>query len=102
MLVSGRAILATSSPASRTAHGGRSDCAGWGGNLSRGARHRGCAGTIIDGAARDIDEARDVRYPLYARGATPRTARGRAVEVGCQVSVDLAGVTVQPGDFVIA
>ncbi len=83
-------------------HQGRSDCAGWGGNLSRGAKRRGCAGTIIDGAARDIDEAAAIGYPVFGRGSTPRTARGRAVEVGCQTPIEFAGARVMPGDFVIA
>ena len=83
-------------------HQGRADCAGWGGNLSRGARQRGCAGTIIDGAARDIDEASAIGYPVFGRGSTPISARGRAVELSCQTTIEFAGVRVRPGDFVIA
>jgi regulator of RNase E activity RraA len=83
-------------------HRGRNDCAGWGGNLSRGARHRGCAGTIIDGAARDIDEAADLGYPIFARSATPLTARGRAVELATQTPIQIAGGRVDPGDYLIA
>jgi regulator of RNase E activity RraA len=83
-------------------HQGRGDCAGWGGNLSRGAKQRGCAGTIIDGAARDIDEAAAMDYPVFGRGSTPRTARGRAVEVGYQTPIQFAGAQVVPGDFLIA
>lgn len=83
-------------------HQGRSDCAGWGGNLSRGAKHRGCVGTIIDGAARDIDEAADLGYPIFGRSTTPRTARGRAVEVSYQTPIQLAGARVSPGDYLIA
>lgn len=83
-------------------HRGRSDCAGWGGNLSRGAKHRGCAGTIIDGAVRDIDEAADLHYPIFGRSTTPLTARGRAVELACQTPIRFAGVRVDPGDYLIA
>ena len=39
------------------------DAACWGGNLSLGAKLRGVAGVIIDGPARDIDEARELRLP---------------------------------------
>jgi len=84
------------------AHQGRSDCAGWGGNLSRGARHRGCAGTIVDGAVRDITEATMLGYPVYASSTTPRTARGRAVEIACQEPILFAGAPVDPADYVIA
>jgi regulator of RNase E activity RraA len=83
-------------------HQGRNDCAGWGGNLSRGAQRNGCAGTLIDGAARDIAEAREVGYPVFARSATPLTARGRAIEVSCQSPIQFAGCRVDPGDFLIA
>src|SRR5437868_3093139 len=53
------------------------DAAAWGGILSRAARHRAIAGTIVDGPVRDIEEAMRLDYPVYARGCTARTARGR-------------------------
>ena len=84
------------------AHQGRTDCAGWGGNLSRAARQRGIAGTIVDGAVRDVDESRDIAYPVFARGATPRTARGRAHEQAWGEPVVVNGVEVATGDYVVA
>ena len=84
------------------AHQGRTDCAGWGGNLSRAARARGVAGTIVDGAVRDVDEAREIGYPVFATGATPRTARGRAEERSWGATIEVGGVRVAAGDFVIA
>jgi regulator of RNase E activity RraA len=63
---------------------------------------RGCAGTLIDGAARDINEATGLGYPIFARSATPRTARGRTVELACQTPIQFAGVPINPGDYVIA
>ena len=59
---------------------GRLDAAGWGGILSAAARTKGVAGVIVDGAARDIDEARELDFPVFARAAVPLTARGRIVE----------------------
>lgn len=84
------------------AHQGRTDSAGWGGNLSRAARNRGAAGTIIHGAARDIDESIAIGYPVFASSATPRTARGRTAEVSWGASIDFDGIAVDHGDFVIA
>lgn len=84
------------------AHQGRSDCAGWGGNLSRAARRSGTAGTIVDGAVRDVDEAIDIGYPVFATGSTPRTARGRAREHAWAGPIEIAGVAVGHGDYVIA
>ena len=63
---------------------------------------RGVAGTIVHGAARDIDEATEIGYPVYASGATPRTARGRTQEHAWNIDVDIAGVTIHPGDLIVA
>ena len=78
------------------------DAACWGGNLSLGASLRDVAGVIVDGPARDIDEAREYDFPVFARGATSRTARGRIVETGTNVPISVGDVTVTPGDFVVA
>jgi 4-hydroxy-4-methyl-2-oxoglutarate aldolase len=83
-------------------HRSRDDCAGWGGLLSRAARARGVEGTLVDGAVRDVDESREIGYPVFARAAVPATARGRIVEEGWNVPVLVVGVRVDPGDFVIA
>ena len=84
------------------AHQARTDCAGWGGNLSRAAQVRGIRATIVDGAVRDVDEARDIGYPVFATAATPRTARGRTQEVTWGEPIQFAGVDVDPGDYVVA
>lgn len=84
------------------AHQGRRDCAGWGGNLSRAAQVRGIGGTLVDGAARDVDEARSIGYSVFATTVTPRTARGRAQEKTWGEPIDFAGVAVCTGDFVVA
>jgi regulator of RNase E activity RraA len=78
------------------------DAACWGGNLSFGARLRQVSGVIVDGPVRDIDEARDYDFPVFARSATSRTARGRIVETGTNVPIAIGDVTVTPGDFVVA
>ena len=78
------------------------DAAGWGGNLSMGAKLRQVSGFIIDGPARDIDEARGYDFPVFARNPTARTARGRIVETGTNIPITVGDVTVSPGDYVIA
>jgi len=78
------------------------DAASWGGNLSLGAKQRGVAGVVIDGPARDIDESRQLDFPVFARTHTARTARGRIVEVATNEPVTIGDVTVVPGDYVIA
>jgi 4-hydroxy-4-methyl-2-oxoglutarate aldolase len=78
------------------------DAAGWGGNLSLGAKLRGVAGVIVEGPARDVDQGRLYDFPVFARDHTSRTARGRIVEVGTNVPVAVGDVLVSPGDYVIA
>jgi 4-hydroxy-4-methyl-2-oxoglutarate aldolase len=78
------------------------DAACWGGNLSFGAKLRTVAGVVVDGPARDIDEARDYDFPVFARSATARTARGRIREGATDVPITVGDVTVRPGDFVVA
>ncbi len=84
------------------AHQGRTDCAGWGGLLSRAAVIRGIDGVVVDGAARDLAEAAAVGLPVFASASTAVTARGRAVEVCWGQPVEFAGVPVVPGDLVLA
>jgi regulator of RNase E activity RraA len=74
----------------------------WGGLLSLGAAVRGIAGVIVDGPVRDIDEARGLGFPVFARSLTARTARGRIVELGTDLTLSIGGVRVDSGDYVVA
>lgn len=76
--------------------------AGWGGLLSLAAQVRGIEGVVVDGPARDIDEASELGFPVFARSATPVTARGRLVEIGWNVPVTIGGAAVAPDDLVLA
>jgi regulator of RNase E activity RraA len=83
-------------------HNGRLDAAGWGGILSLAAHRKGLAGVIVDGACRDVDESRELGFPVYAKAGTPRTARGRVAEAAFQAPIQVQGLPVRPGDLVIA
>ncbi|HEX2225537.1 MAG TPA: RraA family protein [Candidatus Binatia bacterium] len=74
----------------------------WGGLLSLSAKLKGLSGVVIDGATRDIDEARELGFPVYARGVVPMTARGRVVQESYNQEVQFAGVQCRPGDLVLA
>jgi regulator of RNase E activity RraA len=78
------------------------DAGGWGGILSLGARLRGVAGVIVDGPVRDVDDSRAIDFPVFARSVTPRTARGRIVEVSFNQPIAVGDLRVAPGDFVVA
>jgi len=83
-------------------HHSRTDCAGWGGILSKAALVRGIPGVIVDGMCRDIDESRELGFTVFARGVIPATARGRIIETDFNCPITVGSVTVRPGDWVIA
>ncbi|MEK1850926.1 MAG: RraA family protein [Phyllobacterium sp.] len=78
-------------------------CGGLMGGL---ARNRGIRGMIIDGAGRDVDELQVIGWPIWTRTITPRGTHtmysGRKDELSINVAIQCGGVTVNPGDFVIA
>ena len=74
----------------------------WGGLLTRGARQANVRAVVADGPVRDIDEARDLDFPIFTNQLTCLTARGRVVEQATNVPVTIGGATVEPGDFVVA
>lgn len=82
--------------------GGRQDASAWGGLLSLAAKTKGLSGVVIDGACRDIDESREVGFPVYARAVIPMTARGRVMQDSFNQEIAFAGVQVHPGDLLIA
>lgn len=81
---------------------GRAGATVWGDVLSRVARHREVAGTVIDGVCRDIGGSRAAGYSLWARGVFMRSGKNRVRlrEVGGVVEV--CGVRVVAGDLVCA
>lgn len=81
---------------------GRTDVSCWGGLLAEAAVQRGIAGVIIDGACRDVQECEQLGLPLYARNAVPVSARGRIVQQEMDARIQIAGVSVDSGDYVIA
>ena len=83
-------------------NGGKLEFSCWGGLLALSAKLKGISGVVIDGASRDIDEARDLQFPVYARGAVPMTARGRIIQESYNQEIQFAGVQCHPGDLVIA
>jgi 4-hydroxy-4-methyl-2-oxoglutarate aldolase len=78
------------------------DAASWGGILTLGAKLRGVAGAITDGPVRDIDESRQLDFPVFGTGVTTRTARGRIVELATGGPITIRGTEVDPGDYAIA
>jgi regulator of RNase E activity RraA len=78
------------------------DVAALGGLMGTDAKAREMAGIIADASVRDIGELRALELPVYARGAVPSTTLGRFASVARDIAVECAGVTVRPGDIIVA
>jgi 4-hydroxy-4-methyl-2-oxoglutarate aldolase len=65
------------------------------------AQRRGVVAFVVDGVIRDLAEVRDARFPVFARGVIPIPA-GKRVPGPLGVPVVCGGVTVAPGDVVVA
>ncbi|SDG23996.1 RraA family protein [Dyella sp. 333MFSha] len=75
----------------------------WGGLMTAGALANGHVGAVLDGGVRDLTEIRrDYDFPVYARSVSPGTTVGRYRTLASNVTVEMAGVTVNPGDIIVA
>ncbi|SDD51166.1 Regulator of RNase E activity RraA [Variovorax sp. CF079] len=74
----------------------------WGDILANAAVARNIRGSVIDGLSRDIEGSESIGYPVYGRGVTMISARNRVVQVDSGKPVQMASVTVNQDDYVIA
>jgi regulator of RNase E activity RraA len=81
---------------------GTLDIAAMGNLMGTAASVRGMAGMVLDGALRDVWDIRRMGLTVYARSTTPATAVGHYATVAKNVPVACGGVTVRPGDIVVA
>jgi regulator of RNase E activity RraA len=78
------------------------DVAALGGLMGTAAKARGMAGIIAGGGVRDVAELRSLNLPVYAASVTPATAVSRWATVANNVPVECGGVTITPGDIIVA
>jgi len=83
------------------ATGGFRDAALWGELLSTACMASGAVGALLDGYIRDRDVIRSLGFPVLSRGADPRDINGRGEVVARNVTVEVDGVTIRPGDLVV-
>ena len=73
-----------------------------GGGVAFSARAAGCIGIVIDGPATDIQELREYGLPVWARGLSVVTGKRQFEHGEFCVPVSCGGVTVRPGDAILA
>ncbi|WP_313802171.1 RraA family protein [Sphingobium sp.] len=73
----------------------------WGDILTFVAHSKGLAGTVIDGVCRDSDRCVELSYPVFARANTMRTGKDRTTADAYNVPIQIAGVRIAPGDWLV-
>jgi 4-hydroxy-4-methyl-2-oxoglutarate aldolase len=73
----------------------------WGEVLAEAALARDVAGLVIDGAVRDVEAIRELRFAVFAAGiALPGT--GKSVEGSVAEPIEVRGARIECGDAVVA
>ncbi|MGF1460168.1 MAG: RraA family protein [Leptolyngbyaceae cyanobacterium] len=72
-----------------------------GGNVCMTAQQRGITGFVCAGVIRDVAEVRAAKFPVFAQGVVPVPGNKQALGLLNQ-PIWCGGVTVHPGDIVIA
>lgn len=80
---------------------GETNASGWGGLMTHTAVKTGLEGVVIDGSVRDLEDLRQLDFPVYARAVTARGCfKDGPGEINCPISC--GGVAVMPGDLILA
>ena len=74
----------------------------WGGLASRLAQRRGVRGTVMWGTCRDVEEIRQVGYPVWAIGVCPRRSRNDFTFGSINEPITIARVTISRNDWIVA
>jgi regulator of RNase E activity RraA len=82
--------------------GGRAEVSAMGGLSTIVAKRYGLAGNIVDCGVRDVGEMRALDYPVWSRGITPISGKFRFEALEVNGPVVCAGVSVHPGDLMVA
>jgi len=81
-------------------YNGSNYIAPWGGLATLSCKNRGVEGAVIDGAVRDVDEIRALRYPIFSSGITPNAGDPKGMgEINSEITC--AGQIVKPGDYIV-
>lgn len=81
---------------------GGAKCSTWGGMASLAAKEKGICGLLVDGGVRDLEEMIEFGFPVFARHLVPTTGRTRLKVEAINEPVTVDGVTVGPGDLIVA
>ena len=66
-------------------------------------QNKGIAGMVTDGLVTDQRAIEALEFPIFCRGVSAIIAKGTGIEEGAvNVPIEMGGITVSPGDMVVA
>jgi regulator of RNase E activity RraA len=77
-------------------------CSNLGGISATIGRRQGELGAVVDGGVRDVDHSRGIGYAIWSKSVSPITGKWRVETVAINQPVTICGITVNPGDLVLA
>ena len=79
---------------------GVEDIAPWGELATLSCKTKGISGVVIDGAVRDVDDIRAMKFPVFAKAIVPNAGEPKGFgEINAEIRC--AGQYVRPGDWII-
>lgn len=81
-------------------NGGRPNATVWGDILTEVAHRKPLAGTVIDGACRDVSLPLELGYPLYSLSYSIRTGKDRVQLQSVNDVITVGNARVAPGDLI--
>lgn len=82
-------------------NGGSAQGALWGDMITFYARLKGLAGAVVDGAVRDTADVEEMGFPVFSTAVSVSHPEKRGPG-SANVPMVVAGVTVRPGDLILA
>ena len=80
--------------------GGATHVAPWGELATLSCVEKGISGVVIDGAVRDVDDIRIMKFPLFAKAVVPNAGEPKGFgEINAEIQC--GGQYVRPGDWII-
>jgi 3-hexulose-6-phosphate synthase/6-phospho-3-hexuloisomerase len=79
---------------------GATHIAPWGELATLSCIKKGISGVVIDGAVRDVEDIRDMKYPLFAKAIVPNAGEPKGFgEINAEIQC--CGQVVRPGDWIV-
>jgi len=72
----------------------------WGELATLSCIKKGVSGVVIDGAVRDVDDIRALKYPLFAKAIVPNAGEPKGMgEINAEIQC--CGQWIRPGDWIV-